>query len=68
MPSFNALKKYLDDQLIEINKLKWIESEKKGIDIGFSAAIEIWIQNYAEEYKRYWFAQKEIGIGRTGLL
>ena len=36
----------------EINKLKWIESEKAGYDIGMDRAIIIWITRYKQKWKQ----------------
>ena len=38
------------DILIEINRHKWIESEKLGLDIGFERAAREWIDNYSKQY------------------
>jgi len=58
-PSFN-LKEYLNSQIEEINKIKWIESEKKGSDIGFNEAKDIWIDKYAENYRTYWLESHDL--------
>lgn len=36
----------------EILKHKWIESEKKGRDIGFEDALFDWIMNHRAEWKK----------------
>ena len=38
------------DILEEINKHKWIESEKTGRDIGFEQACRDWISTYSQKY------------------
>jgi len=38
------------DIISEINRHKWIESEKSGYDIGFEKASREWINNYAKQY------------------
>ena len=38
----------------EIKRHRWIESEKKGYDIGSYVAALDWIEKYAEEFRRYW--------------
>jgi hypothetical protein len=44
---------FLKLQKNEIEKYKWIESEKRGYDIGNKACLE-WIDKYAEQfYKNY---------------
>lgn len=37
----------------EIRKHKWIESEKKGRDIGFATAAIDWIKNHSQEWLKY---------------
>ena len=37
----------------EINKYKWIESERAGRDIGWERAAREWLQNYFPDWKRY---------------
>lgn len=34
----------------EIQKHKWIESEKKGYDIGFEAALTDWIKKHRKDW------------------
>ena len=48
-----ASKRLLKDQRVmeEINKHKWIESEKAGYDIGFDKAAEDWVSRYADEWE-----------------
>ena len=38
------------DILNEINKYKWLESEKAGSDIGFERASREWITTYSKKY------------------
>lgn len=38
----------------EIKKHRWIESEKKGYDIGSYVAALDWIEKYAVEFRKYW--------------
>ena len=44
-------KKYLSE-VEEINKHKWIESEKAGYDIGWNKALIDWVQNHKSEYTK----------------
>jgi hypothetical protein len=37
----------------EINKYKWIESERVGQDIGWERAAREWMQKYFPDWKRY---------------
>lgn len=46
-------KMFLRDQLEEMKKYKWIESEKAGRDLGDAAIID-WIHLYAAEFRRIW--------------
>lgn len=38
------------DILNEINRYKWLESEKAGLDIGFEKAARDWLNAYSKEY------------------
>lgn len=38
------------DVLNEINRYKWIASEKAGMDIGFEKAAKEWINTYSKQY------------------
>lgn len=42
--------KFLSDQRIEMEKHKWIESEKVGYDLG-NCAIMDWVRKYAKTYR-----------------
>ncbi|MBF0523714.1 MAG: hypothetical protein HQK56_01310 [Deltaproteobacteria bacterium] len=46
-------KEYLDLELDEIQRHKWIESEKVGYDLGEKAVMD-WVQFYAERFASYW--------------
>jgi hypothetical protein len=50
------LRKDLADQWKEIEKHKWIESEKAGADLGNTAAMD-WIKKHAAEW-RHWRRKK----------
>jgi hypothetical protein len=41
------VKEYLETQRIEIERHKWIESEKAGRDLGMDAVVD-WILKYAD--------------------
>ena len=47
-------KQFMKDQLHEIDKHKWIESEKAGRCLGDSVIIE-WIKKYAQEFRKQWY-------------
>jgi hypothetical protein len=55
MNGFN-LKVYLEAQVREIEKYKWIESERRGYDIGFGQAAMEWIDLYSASFRANWFA------------
>lgn len=44
------MKELMDSQIEEINKHKWIESEKAGHDLG-EEAVKEWIQKYAKKFR-----------------
>jgi hypothetical protein len=52
------LKIYLDAQIQEIQKYKWIESERQQRDIGFERAALEWISMYSDSFRHYWFGDK----------
>ncbi len=43
------IKQYLELQALEIERYKWIESEKAGKDLGMDAVID-WILKYADMF------------------
>ena len=45
---------YLKDPrvLAEIRKHKWIESQKKGKEVGFATAAVDWINRYGQQWKK----------------
>ena len=48
----SSLYKNYKDEVEEINKHKWIESEKAGYDIGWNKALIDWDQNHKLEYTK----------------
>ena len=51
MASLNSSELLKDkDVLKEINRYKWLESEKAGSDIGFERAAREWICAYSKQY------------------
>lgn len=44
---------FFKEQIDEINRYKWIESEKAGRDLGDSAVRE-WILKYAAAFRQQW--------------
>jgi hypothetical protein len=49
------LRAYLEAQIEEIQKYKWIESERQSRDIGFQRAALEWINLYSESFRHQWF-------------
>ncbi len=52
------LKEYLEIQTREIERHKWIESEKAGRDLGMDAVID-WILKYADVFSDQYFQKSE---------
>jgi hypothetical protein len=50
----NIYKLFLDMK-IEIDKHKWIESEKEGKDIGFESALVDWMSKYRNDWAKHKF-------------
>jgi hypothetical protein len=50
------LKQYLDIQRQEIDRHKWIESEKAGRDLGMDAVID-WILKYADLFSDKYYQE-----------
>jgi hypothetical protein len=50
--SDSILFKKLSSECEEIQKLKWIESEKARQDIGFDRAFLIWVRNYRDKWRK----------------
>jgi len=48
----NPLAEIVRSQLEEINKYKWIESEKLGKDIGMEQATREWLAKHFPEWKK----------------
>ncbi|MBP9855194.1 MAG: hypothetical protein KBD53_10055 [Candidatus Omnitrophica bacterium] len=41
----------------EIRKHKWIESEKKGEEVGFATAAVDWIKKYGQSWKKHYYPE-----------
>lgn len=54
----DQLKYYLEAQLTEIQKYKWIESERQHHDIGFDRAAFEWIRLYGDDFRREWLGKQ----------
>lgn len=46
-------KKYLDAQISEIRKHRWIESEKAGFDVGQDCCVD-WISKFGKKFRYEW--------------
>jgi hypothetical protein len=51
------VKEYLEYQDREIERHKWIESEKAGRDLGLDAVID-WIMKYADAFSEHFLQEK----------
>jgi hypothetical protein len=59
------LTQYLESQRREIEKHKWIESEKAGRDLGMDAAID-WIMKYADAFSDQFVREHCSRLPQTG--
>ena len=46
--------RFISSELHEINRYKWLESEKLGYDIGRNRAAREWAEKYADGFSRFW--------------
>lgn len=53
MNSKDNFKEYMEDQVDEINRYKWIKGEQIGHDPGVSA-IKEWISKYSQVFRDNW--------------
>jgi hypothetical protein len=56
----DELKVYLEAQVEEIQKYKWIESERRHRDIGFDRAAMEWISLYSDNFRHQWFQHQAL--------
>lgn len=52
------VKEYLEYQDREIERHKWIESEKAGRDLGLDAVID-WIMKYADAFSEHFLQERQ---------
>jgi hypothetical protein len=45
---------YIYAQINEIEKYKWIESERAGFDIGRNRAAKEWIDKFSKDFRESW--------------
>lgn len=50
---YEKMKKYMADQIKEMEIHKWIESEAAGHDLG-EDALKDWILKHAVEFRKHW--------------
>lgn len=55
------LKEEMNLIINEIQRYKWIESEKAGHDIGENQAAFEWIEKYYDSWKQWWLSNNESG-------
>lgn len=53
MENENDYHRYISDQIEEMQRYKWIESEKAGKDLGEAALLE-WVKKYAKLFRESW--------------
>lgn len=51
------MKEFIKDEIREIEKHKWIESEKAKKDLG-RQAVEDWINKHAESFRNEWLTKR----------
>lgn len=52
LKEFSIYKEFMAER-DEISRHKWIESEKKGYDIGFDKALMEWVFKYRSEWRKH---------------
>lgn len=52
------LRCYAEAQCEEMQKHRWIESEKAGHDLGESAYLD-WVRKYAKSFREWWNMTRE---------
>ena len=58
-----VLKMYLETQILEIMKYKWIRSEELGYDIGAERAAQEWVDKYAASFSSFWKSTHSVETG-----
>ncbi|WDE96157.1 hypothetical protein PQO03_10570 [Lentisphaera profundi] len=48
---------FIDHQVVEMQKHKWLESEKAGADLGEQALLE-WVDKYYDKFSKAYFSGK----------
>lgn len=57
--SKEELLQYNHSQLCEMDKHKWIESEKQGRDLGEEAYLD-WIKCHSLQFRKEWYEKKAV--------
>lgn len=58
------MKSFMDSQIDEINKHKWIESEKVKHDLG-EEAVRDWIKKHAANFRKEWERKQKNELSAT---
>ena len=58
------LREFLVEEIQEIERHKWIESEKAGHDLGHDAIME-WVLKYAKQYRESYIKRKKLELLNT---
>ncbi len=56
--------RHVVDESSEIDKHKWLESEKTGHDIGKDKARWSWVMNHKNEWHSYWIEKNLLDIDK----
>jgi hypothetical protein len=52
-----VIREYIHQQVNEMEKHKWLESEKAGFDLGQKALLD-WVDKYYEKFSKAYFSGK----------
>lgn len=56
MQPWERFKKFMLDEIEEMNKFKWIRSEEAARDLGQDALMD-WVAKFAKEFRKDWEAK-----------
>jgi len=67
--SIQTDKKLLQNKKVieEINRHRWIESEKAGQDIGFEAASTQWLEEFSKAWMQYHMPKRKAPVSKSVL-
>lgn len=46
-------------QMVEMDRHKWIESEKKGFDLGEQAYLD-WVEKHSAQFRKEWLEEQQL--------